>query len=149
MYDTPERTNREALEMNQHKLSVWLKAIIIAVGICGLIVYFGILPEIGSTMTGTYPEFSSWHWPWMIFLWVTAVPCFAALFFGWRIAGNIGKDTYIKALNGISGFFDLGCHTADQRSSGFFLILLRVKICQINFQSAVANVKNADLIASV
>ena len=34
--------------MNQKKLSLWLKAIIIGVGICGLIVYLGILPNIGS-----------------------------------------------------------------------------------------------------
>ncbi len=41
--------------MNQKKLALWLKAIIIAVGICGLIVYFFILPSIGSDMTESYP----------------------------------------------------------------------------------------------
>ena len=47
--------------MNQKKLALWLKAIIIGVGICGTFVYFGILPNLGSFMQETYPEFSSWH----------------------------------------------------------------------------------------
>ena len=70
--------------MNQKKLSLWLKAIMIGVGICGLIVYLGILPNIGSYLKDSYPEFSAWHWPWMIFLWLTAVPCYAVLVLGWR-----------------------------------------------------------------
>lgn len=78
--------------MNQQKLSAWLKAILIGVGLCGLIVYFAVLPSIGSSLHASFPEFAAWHWPWMIFLWLTAIPCFAALVMGWRIAMNIGKD---------------------------------------------------------
>ena len=78
--------------MNQKKLSLWLKAIMIGVGICGLIVYLGILPNIGSYLKDSYPEFSAWHWPWMIFLWLTAVPCYAVLVLGWKIADNIRRD---------------------------------------------------------
>ena len=66
LYDTLEtnpNSNREVLTMNQKKLSLWLKAVIIAVGICGLIVYFGILPNIGSDLIDSCPELSSWHWP--------------------------------------------------------------------------------------
>ena len=78
--------------MTQQKLSAWLKAILIGVGLCGLIVYFAVLPSIGSSLHASFPEFAAWHWPWMIFLWLTAIPCFAALVMGWRIAMNIGKD---------------------------------------------------------
>ena len=85
--------------MNQKKLSLWLKAVIISVGICGLIVYFGILPTIVSDLTNTYPEFSSWHWPWMIFLWCTAIPCYIVLVLGWKIAGNIGADRSFSKEN--------------------------------------------------
>ena len=46
--------------MNQQKLSSWLKAIIIIIGLCGLIVYFGILPDCGSWMQDSYPEFDQW-----------------------------------------------------------------------------------------
>ena len=85
--------------MNQKKLSLWLKAVIIAVGICGLIVYFGILPTIGSDLTDSYPEFSSWHWPWLIFLWMTAIPCYIILVLAWKIAVNIGNDHSFSVEN--------------------------------------------------
>ena len=78
--------------MNQQKLSSWLKAIIIIIGFCGLVVYFGILPNCGSSLQDSYPEFASWHWPWMIFLWITAVPCYAVLVLGWKVASRIGMD---------------------------------------------------------
>ena len=85
--------------MNQQKLSAWLKAILIGVGLCGLIVYFAVLPSIGSSLHASFPEFAAWHWPWMIFLWLTAIPCFAALVMGWRIAVNIGKDRSFSEEN--------------------------------------------------
>ena len=85
--------------MTQQKLSAWLKAILIGVGLCGLIVYFAVLPSIGSSLHASFPEFAAWHWPWMIFLWLTAIPCFAALVMGWRIAVNIGKDRSFSEEN--------------------------------------------------
>ena len=78
--------------MNQHKLSAWLKATLIGVGLCGLVVYFAVLPIVADSTRESFPEFAGWHWPWMIFLWATAIPCFAALVMGWKIAVNIGKD---------------------------------------------------------
>ncbi len=88
-YDEGER---EGFTMNQRKLSSCLKAIIIGTGVCGLIVYFGVLPTCGESLHESYPEFASWHWPWMVFLWITAIPCYAALVLGWRIAARIGED---------------------------------------------------------
>ena len=85
--------------MNQKKLSAWLKAIVIVIGICGLIVYFYILPDCGSVFQEKYPEFASWHWPWMIFLWITAIPCFAVLALGWRVAVHIGEDRSFSMEN--------------------------------------------------
>ncbi len=78
--------------MNQHKLSVCLKSVIAGMGVCGLIVYLYVLPDWGSSLTESYPEFASWRWPWLIFLWVTGVPCYTALVFGWKIAAHIGQD---------------------------------------------------------
>ncbi|MBQ6645597.1 MAG: DUF2975 domain-containing protein [Clostridia bacterium] len=78
--------------MNQQKLSNWLKGILIGIGLCGLIVYFAALPVYGRDLCARYPEFASRYWPWQIFLWLTAVPCYATLAAGWRIAVNIGKD---------------------------------------------------------
>ena len=85
--------------MNQKKLSLWLKAIIIGVGICGLVIYLGILPNLGDALHGQYPEFAAWHWPWLIFLWITAIPCYAILVLAWKIASNIGNDCSFSADN--------------------------------------------------
>ncbi len=78
--------------MKQKNLSRWLKCILLGVGICGLIIYGVILPLYGDSLAASYPEFANRFWPWMGFLWVTAVPCFAVLVLAWRIATNIGRD---------------------------------------------------------
>ena len=88
--------------MNQHRLSTWLKGIVIGIGICGLIVYFAVLPVVGNSTRESFPEFAAWYWPWMIFLWGTALPCYAALALGWRIATNIGEDRSFSGENAAS-----------------------------------------------
>ena len=85
--------------MKQASLSKWLKFILIGVGICGLIVYALILPVLGLNVTAAYPEWSYCFWPWLIFLWVTGIPCYIALIFGWKIAGNIGADRSFSGDN--------------------------------------------------
>ncbi len=85
--------------MEQKALSKWLKIIIVGVGICGLVGYFLIIPAFGQSMVRDYPEFSGWYWPWLIFLWGTGIPCYAALFFGWKIAANIGNDRSFSMEN--------------------------------------------------
>ena len=78
--------------MEQKALSKWLKVILIGVFLCALAGYFYILPEFGKSIVNGAPEFSGWYWPWLIFLWCTGLPCYTALFFGWKIAVNIGND---------------------------------------------------------
>lgn len=78
--------------MEQKDLSKWLKAILIGVGICGIIVFFFIIPSYGRSLVTLYPEFEYRYMPWLIFLWIMAVPCYIALFFGWKIAANIGNN---------------------------------------------------------
>ncbi|WP_036598683.1 DUF2975 domain-containing protein [Oribacterium sp. oral taxon 078] len=78
--------------MEQKSLSKWLKVILIGVGLCGLVVYFFIFPSYGDSLVYSYPEFGDRYWPWLIFLWVSGIPCYAVLVLGWKIASNIGKD---------------------------------------------------------
>ena len=85
--------------MTQHKLSVYLKTIITGVGICGIIVYIWILPQCGESLHASFPEFAAWHWPWMFFLWVTAIPVGAALVLSWQIAAHIGEDRSFSSAN--------------------------------------------------
>lgn len=72
--------------MEQKSLSKWLKVIIIGIGICGLIVYAYLIPVLGKDIMGDN------FYPWMIFLWLTAIPCYGVLILAWRIATNIGND---------------------------------------------------------
>ena len=85
--------------MEQKALSKWLKIIIIGVGICGLVGYFLVIPSFGQSLARQYPEFSGRYLPWLIFIWLTAIPCYIALFFGWKIAANIGRDRSFSVEN--------------------------------------------------
>ena len=54
-----------------------------------------------------YPEFADCYIPWLIFLILSGIPCYAALVISWKIAANIGKDKSFslanaKLLKGIS-----------------------------------------------
>lgn len=78
--------------MNQLKLSKWLKAVIIGSGICGTVIYFYVFPFWGKDIVTSNPEFSSWYWPWLIFLWITSIPCYATLVCSWKIAKEIREN---------------------------------------------------------
>ena len=106
--------------MEQKTLARWLKVIIVGLAVCGLVVYGLIIPAYGTSLVSQYPEFSGRYWPWLIFLWLTAVPCYAALVLGWKVASGIGADRsfteanakYLKWISwlaaGDAAFFFLG-----------------------------------------
>ncbi len=85
--------------MEQKTLSKWLKCILIGVGICGLAVFAAVIPMYAIAMRTMYPEFSNRFWPWLIFLWISGLPCFAALVMAWRVAVNIGADRSFSKQN--------------------------------------------------
>ena len=85
--------------MEQKKLSWWLKGIVIGIGLCGGVVYGYVLPVMGQGLVQDYPEFSGWFWPWLLFLWLTAVPCYMVLLDGWKIASEIGADRSFSTKN--------------------------------------------------
>jgi len=85
--------------MNQSSLSKWLKWIIVLVGLCGLFVYAFVIPSLGKSMLLEYPEFAYCYLPWIILVWITGVPCYVVLVFGWRIAGNIGMNRSFSLEN--------------------------------------------------
>ena len=78
--------------MNQLSLSKWLKVIILCAGLIGIAIYCIVFPVYGKDIANMYPEFSQAYWPWLIFIWITAVLCYCVLFFSWRIACSIGND---------------------------------------------------------
>ena len=78
--------------MTQQNLARWLKCILAVAGLCALAAYAAVLPLEGQRLCAAYPEFSGWFFPWLIFLWLSGLPCFAVLGLGWKIASNIGRD---------------------------------------------------------
>lgn len=77
--------------MEPKKYSFWLKWIIIGMGLFGAVVYACVLPVSGREIAEQYPEFAYCYWPWLIFLWITAVPCYLVLLKAWLIAKSIGE----------------------------------------------------------
>ena len=87
--------------MNHKSASIQLKVIIIAMAIFGLMVYTWIVPTLGTNMATIFPECAYAYWPWLIFIWATGIPCFAALVYAWRIASRIGSDNSFCKENGL------------------------------------------------
>lgn len=85
--------------MTQKTLARWLKCILAVTGLCGLIVYIAVIPMYGEHLRTVYPEFANRFLPWLIFLWISGIPCFTVLIFAWRIATNIGKDRSFSNQN--------------------------------------------------
>ncbi len=85
--------------MSQSKLSKWLKWIIYGAGFCGGIICFYIIPDWGKDIVTANPEFSYYYLPWLLFLWIAAVPCIGILICAWKIANAVGKDNTISMKN--------------------------------------------------
>lgn len=86
--------------MKQSALSTWLKFIIIGVGICGLIVYGTVIPMLGQALAEyLHGAFDHCYWPWLVLIWITAIPCYMVLVLAWKIASNIGLDKSFTVAN--------------------------------------------------
>lgn len=85
--------------MNQKKLSGWLKFIIICMGIIGIGFYFVGFPLFDTDLAEIYPEYGNCFWPWIIFIWLTGIPCYMVLGYGWKIADSIGSDQSFSVEN--------------------------------------------------
>lgn len=85
--------------MQQSSFAKWLKIIVIGVGICLTLLCAWIIPTLGQSLQLQYPEISAFFYPWLIFLWISAVPCYAVLFIAWKIFTNIGNDESFTMVN--------------------------------------------------
>ena len=85
--------------MSQKGLANSLKAIIIGLAVCGLLIYFYFLPVWGKALVGDFPQYEDAYWPWLIILWMSAIPCYLVLLCGWRISTEIGKDNSFSEIN--------------------------------------------------
>lgn len=85
--------------MEQKTLALVLKIVLVGLGAAGAIVYFWLLPMFGGDFARANAEYAYCYWPWLIFLWLTAIPCYLALGFGWSIATEIGRDNSFSDKN--------------------------------------------------
>lgn len=85
--------------MTQKSLSRWLKGVITGVAVCGAVIYFYLVPMLGQETVKAYPEFSYCYGPWLTVIWLSAVPCYLALYFGWKITVEIGRDNSFSVEN--------------------------------------------------
>lgn len=87
--------------MKQDSLAKWLKGIIIGIGICGLLICLAILPMFAKDILYIGSGMEHYYWPWMVFIWISAIPCYVVLFYGWKVASNIGCDNSFCENNAV------------------------------------------------
>lgn len=143
--------------MEQKALARWLKVILAGVGLGGLVVLLWVLPAMGRDLVEDYPELAFQYWVWLLFLWAAGLVCYAALYFAWRIAGNIGADRsfspenvrYLKWISwlaaGDSAFFFAGNVAllfADMNHPGVLLLSLAVVFAGVSVSVAAAGLSH-------
>lgn len=84
----------------QKALSNWLKAVVIGMGILGAIVYGLVLPTIWREATAEHLTLGGTaYWIRMGFIWVTAIPVYAALVYAWKVFTEIGNNNSFSLVN--------------------------------------------------
>lgn len=85
--------------MKQRNLTTWLKFITIAVGLIGALVFFVILPYMGQEIRLANPEYRNAYYPWLLFIWTMAIPCYMVLIFFWSICNQIKLNLSFSEKN--------------------------------------------------
>jgi len=84
----------------QRVLSNWLKAVVVGMGILGAIVYGFVLPMCWQNATVNHTSLGGTaYWVRMGFLWVTAIPCYIALVYAWKVFTEIGNNNSFSFVN--------------------------------------------------
>jgi len=94
-----KKTRNEGSIMKQKAITYWLKAVTIAIGLLGL-AFFGSATVYGFFFRPDYndpiPDYLRRN---IVFIWITAILCFAILFFFWKIVCEIAKDNSFSMEN--------------------------------------------------
>ncbi len=112
--------------MTQRSLAKWIQGILIGFAIVGAIFYAGIIPMIGKDIVAENPEMAYMYYPWLIFLILTAIPCYIFLVFGWKISVNIENDNSFCQEN--AGYLKKMAHLA-LGDTVFFLVGNIIYLC--------------------
>lgn len=85
--------------MKKSTLAQCLKIILAGCAACFLLIYLYFIPQYGQALAQSFPEYAYCYWPWLIFLWLTGLPCFGVLYLGWKIAASMQKDQEFTQQN--------------------------------------------------
>lgn len=116
--------------MTQQSLSKWLRGIIIGIAACGIIIYGGLLPMFGKELAAENPEFAYCYYPWLIVLWISAIPCYFVLLNGWKITAEIARDNSFSLEN--AHYLKRICMFALADSAYFFIANLVLFFLNMN-----------------
>ncbi|MBR0366787.1 MAG: DUF2975 domain-containing protein [Clostridia bacterium] len=83
--------------MDQKKLAIWLKAIVVGCALCGLALFGFILPRYLAYAAEEVPDLP--YTAWSVFMWVLAVPCYAVLVCIWKMSDEIKRDNSFSLEN--------------------------------------------------
>ena len=87
------------MDMDQKKLALWLKGITVVLCLMLLCVFFVLCPMLDNGLSVLSPANRENYRAFFVAARVMLLPCFAALWFFWRICCNIGADRSFCAEN--------------------------------------------------
>ena len=86
--------------MDMKKLARLLQLALIGAAVIGFVVFFLWVPMLGREIAAANPEYAVAYWPWQIFLWLCAIPCFMSLVPGWKVFGRLAQKNAFCRENG-------------------------------------------------
>lgn len=86
--------------MDMKKMGRTLQLFLCFAAFIGFVVFFAAVPAVGWEIAEANPEYAVAYWPWLIFLWLCAVPCFLSLMPGWRVFGRLARKNSFCRENG-------------------------------------------------
>lgn len=85
--------------MKQKELSRWLRGVVVLGWIACVLLAYPIAPKLAQDAAVEYPEFSYLAFPMLSMVWIGLAIVAAALWFGWRIFAEIGRDNSFCTQN--------------------------------------------------
>ena len=78
--------------MTSKTLRVLVRVSAVVIAICGGVACFYFLPSFGRELVSRLPESAHFYYPWLIFLWAAAAPCFALLVLIWKLSTITNRE---------------------------------------------------------
>ncbi len=85
--------------MKQKELSRWLRVVVVVGWIACALLAFPIAPKLAQDAATDIPEVAYLAWPCLAVCWIGLVVVAVALWFGWQIFGDIGRDRSFSREN--------------------------------------------------